>query len=58
MNDSNVFNGSDFYRQVYATTASKVIGLAASVVIILVLVPLFYSISWYEKYGSNQVPVL
>ena len=48
------FDGASFYSNIYASSVSKTIAISTSVVVILILTPLFYSIIWYEKYGSNQ----
>ena len=53
MNTSD-FDGTVFFENIYKMNPSKVLGIVTSVVGIVAMTPLFYFITWYEKYGSSQ----
>jgi len=45
---------SSFFGPLYEDNVMKSIGIFVTIVNILITSPCFYSIIWYEKFGSNH----
>ena len=56
--DDHGFNSSYFYRNIYDQSASKWAGISSSLLVIFVMTPTFFFITWYERFGSNHHPTL
>ena len=45
---------NDFFSEVYTIRPSIIIGVILSSVSICIIIPVLYSIIWYEKFGSDN----
>jgi hypothetical protein len=45
---------NDFFTELYKIQPAVIIGLVLAFLSICIIIPIFYSIIWYEKFGSDK----